>query len=208
MSEGAFRPLTKEYAEKLSSMLDEYDDLKDKLHEVSRKIIKDSKLCIYAIRRGEMDRAESLVKEMNDLKEELKSLIKTNLKLASINIASTAEQEYVEALSIYLFAKERRFPTLEEAGVGVQEYLAGIMDAAGELLRIAVDKMLQGDMEYAKMIKNAIENIYIFTLYVNPRDYELRRKIDYVSNILNKLQEFIFYKEVMRPVRTDTGAEQ
>ncbi|ABU82018.1 haloacid dehalogenase [Ignicoccus hospitalis] len=208
MSEKSFQPLTKEYAERLAKLLDEYDEMKDELHDLSRQIIKDSKLCIYAIRRGELERAERLVKEMNELREKLKGLLKANLRLATINIALTAEQEYVEALSIYLFEKERRFPTLEEADTTVQEYVAGIMDAAGELLRMAVDKMLKGDLEYPKEVKDAIENIYVFMLYVNPRDYELRRKIDYVSNILNKLQEFIFYKEVMGSVRTETGAEK
>ena len=201
-------PLTQEYAEKLATMLDEYDELKDKVHDLSRKIIKDSKLCIYAIRRGDVEKAEKLIEEMNELRKELKELLSKNLRLATINISLTAEQEFVEAYSIYKYAKEGKFPTLEEVNTTVQEYVAGLMDAAGELLRIAVDKMLVGDVEYAKRVKEAIENIYIFMLHVNPRDYELRRKIDYVTNILNKLQEFIFYKEVMRPVKSDTGADQ
>ncbi|NPA85145.1 MAG: haloacid dehalogenase [Crenarchaeota archaeon] len=201
-------PLTQEYAERLAKMLDEYDELKDRVHDLSRQIIKDSKLCIYAVRRGEFEKAERLIDEMNGLRKQLKEIISKNLRLASLNISFTAEQEFVEAYSIYKFAKERRFPTLEEVDTTVQEYVAGLMDAAGELLRIAVDKMLAGDVNYAKEVRNAIEEIYLFMLHVNPRDYELRRKIDYVTNILNKLQEFIFYKEVMRPVRNETGADK
>ena len=201
-------PLTQDYAKKLAEMLDEYDELKDEVHDISRQIIKDSKLCIYAIRRGDLKRAEELIKEMQELRKKLKEIISKNLRLASINIALTAEQEFVEALSLYKYVKEGKFPTLEEANTTVQEYVAGLMDAAGELLRMAVDKMLMGDVEYAKKVREAIESIYIFMLHVNPRDYELRRKIDYVTNVLNKLQEFIFYKEVMKPVKSDTGAEK
>ncbi len=201
-------PLTVEYAKKLAQMLDEYDELKDQVHDLSRQIIKDSKLCIYAIRRNDVQQAEKLIEEMKELRSQLREILKKNLRLATINIVLTADQEFVEAYSIYKYAKEGKFPTLEEVDTTVQEYVAGLMDAAGELLRIAVDKMLIGDVEYAKKVKEAIENIYIFMLHVNPRDYELRRKIDYVTNILNKLQEFIFYKEVMRPVRNDTGAEK
>lgn len=190
-------PLNKEYAEKLAQMLDEYDELKDKVHDLSRNIIKNSKLAIYAIRRNDLDKASEYIKTMQEQRKELKDLIKRNLRLASINITLTAEQEFVEAYSLYKFMKEGSYPTLEEVDTTVQEYVAGIMDSAGELLRIAVDKMLQGDVDFAKKVKEVIEDIYIFMLHVNPRDYELRRKIDYVTNILNKLQEFIFYKEVV-----------
>ncbi len=190
-------PLTKEYAEKLASLLDEYDDLKDKVHDLSRNIIKNSKLAIYAIRRGDLKGAEEYVKAMQEMRKELKELLKKNLRLASLNISLTAEQEFVEAYSLYKFMKEGKYPSLEEVNTTVQEYVAGIMDSAGELLRLAVDKMLQGDIDFAKKVKDVIEQIYIFMLHVNPRDYELRRKIDYVTNILNRLQEFIFYKEIV-----------
>ncbi len=190
-------PLTKEYAEKLANMLDEYDDLKDKVHELSRNIIKNSKLAIYAIRREDIETAEKYIKSMQEMRKELKELLIRNLRLASINISLTAEQEFVEAYSLYKFMKEGKYPSLEEINTTVQEYIAGIMDSAGELLRLAVDKMLQGNIDFAKKVKDVIEQIYIFMLHVNPRDYELRRKIDYVTNILNKLQEFIFYKEVI-----------
>ena len=190
-------PLTKEYAEKLANMLDEYDNLKDKVHELSRNIIKNSKLAIYAIRREDIETAEKYIKSMQEMRKELKELLARNLRLANINISLTAEQEFVEAYSLYKFMKEGKYPSLEEINTTVQEYIAGIMDSAGELLRLAVDKMLQGNIDFAKRVKDVIEQIYIFMLHVNPRDYELRRKIDYVTNILNKLQEFIFYKEVI-----------
>ncbi len=198
-------PLTKEYAERLASMLDEYDELKDKVHDLSRNIIKNSKLAIYAIRRGDLKGAEEYVKAMQEMRKELKDLLRKNLRLASLNISLTAEQEFVEAYSLYKFMKEGKYPSLEEVDTTVQEYVAGIMDSAGELLRLAVDKMLQGDIDFAKKVKDVIEQIYIFMLHVNPRDYELRRKIDYVTNILNKLQEFIFYKEVVGKASGEVG---
>ncbi len=198
-------PLTKEYAERLASMLDEYDELKDKVHDLSRNIIKNSKLAIYAIRRGDLKGAEEYVKAMQEMRKELKELLRKNLRLASLNISLTAEQEFVEAYSLYKFMKEGKYPSLEEVDTTVQEYVAGIMDSAGELLRLAVDKMLQGDIDFAKKVKDVIEQIYIFMLHVNPRDYELRRKIDYVTNILNKLQEFIFYKEVVGKASGEVG---
>ncbi len=196
------------YAEELAKKLDEYDELKDEIYDLSRKIIKDSKLCIYAIRRKELGRAKELIEEMKELRREAYELVKGNLKLASINILSTADQEYVEAVTLYYFATKGEVPKAEELEVAVQEYVAGVMDATGEMLRLATDYLIEGKLEEAKRIKEAIERIYVFMLHVNPRDYELRRKIDYVSNILNKLQEFIFYKEVMGPVRRITGTEE
>ncbi|UXD21394.1 haloacid dehalogenase [Ignicoccus pacificus DSM 13166] len=201
-------PLTKDYAEKLAQELDVYDDLKDKIYDLARKVIKNSKLCIYAVRRSNMEEAEKRLKEMEEMRTEMFKIAKDNPRLSTINMIFNADQEYVEAAAIYYFMKEGRFPTKEELETTVQEYIAGIMDAAGELLRIATDKMIAGDVEFAKKVRNVIEEIYLFMLHVNPRDYELRRKIDYVTNILNKLQEFIFYKEVMGPVKRITGSEE
>ncbi len=201
-------PLTTEYAEKLAKELDEYDDLKDQVYDLSRKIIKSSKLCIYAVRRNNMDEARKHLEDMKKMREEVFKIARQNPRLSTINMIFNADQEFVEAASIYYFMKEGRFPTKEELNTTVQEYIAGVMDAAGELLRIATDKMIAGDVEFAKKVKEVIEEIYLFMLHVNPRDYELRRKIDYVSNILNKLQEFIFYKEVMGPVKRITGSDQ
>nr|WP_236943441.1 hypothetical protein [Ignicoccus islandicus] len=200
--------LNLDYAEELSKKLDEYDDLKDKVYDLSRKIIKNSKLCIYAIRRKEYDKAKSYLDDIEKMRAEIYDLIKDNLKLASVNIVSTADQEYVEALALYYFVTKGEIPRAEEIGVSVQEYVAGVMDSAGEMLRLATDYLIEGKIEEAEKIRDAIEKIYVFMLHVNPRDYELRRKIDYVSNVLNKLQEFIFYKKVLGPVKRITGTEE
>ena len=196
------------YAEELSKKLDEYEELRDELYDLARKIIKNSKLCIYAIRRREYEKAEAYIKEMENMRSRIYELIRSNLKLASVNIVPTADQEFVEAVALYYFVTKGEIPRAEELGVSVQEYVAGVMDSAGEMLRLATDYLIEGKVEEAKRVKEAIEKIYVFMLHVNPRDYELRRKIDYVSNVLNKLQEFIFYKEVMGPVKRITGTEE
>jgi len=201
-------PLTVDYAKKLAAELDKYDELKDEVYDLSRKIIKNSKLCIFAVRRGNMEEAKRYIDEMEEMRKRLIDIAKENPRLSTINMIFNADQEYVEAMCVYMFMKDGRLPRLEEVGTSVQEYIAGVMDAAGELLRIATDKMIANDLDFAKRVKEVIEEIYIFMLHVNPRDYELRRKIDYVSNILNKLQEFIFYKEVVGPVKTITGSDR
>ncbi len=190
-------PLTDEYLQKLANELDEFDDKKDQVYDYAREIIKLSKLCIYAVRRGEMEKAKELIEQMKELRRKLYEMVDGDPRLAGINIILTADQEFVEAHALYSFLKEGRLPKKEELGVSVQEYVSGVMDAAGEMLRVAVDKMLKGDVAFAERIRDAIEQIYLAMIKINPRDYELRRKIDYVSNILSKLQEFLFYKKVM-----------
>ncbi len=190
-------PLTDEYLEKLTKELDEFDDKRDQVYDHAREIIKLSKLCIYAVRRGEMERAKKLIEQMKEIRKKLFELVDGDPRLAGINIILTADQEFVEAHALYSFLKEGKLPVREDLGVSVQEYVSGIMDAAGEMLRVAVDKLLKGDVKFAEKIRDAIEQIYLAMIKINPRDYELRRKIDYVSNILSKLQEFLFYKKVM-----------
>jgi Predicted RNA-binding protein of the translin family len=102
-------------------------------------------------------------------------------------------QEYVEALSLYLFVKEGRLPNKEELGVDVYTYLMGVADVAGELGRSATEELLRKNVEAARRLKEAVERLYLDLLALEPRDFELRKKVDYVGSQANWVTEKLFY---------------
>lgn len=69
---------------------------------------------------------------------------------------------------------------------------------AGELGRTATEELLQKNVEAASRIKEAVEKLYLDLLALEPRDYELRKKVDYVGSQANWISEKLFYATTCR----------
>ncbi len=183
--------------DKLYSELREFEAKREEAIQRSIKITRLSKSVIYSLIRGDMESAKkhiaSMVNEVNALRELL-----SRYPMFHGN-AHTGLQEYVEAVSLWYLLSEGRLPTREELGVDVMTYLFGIADVAGEISRKATEEMIRGDgTENARRYREILENLYLEMLKLEPRDYELRKKVDYISNTINWITEKIFYKSICK----------
>ena len=125
-------------------------DLKrEEIIHTSREIITVSKQIIYACQRDDLDKAESLVKE---IKSKVDKLRKMNFRVDT-NINSVAFQEYVEAISFFEFVRHGRIPTKGSLKVSAEDYLSGLCDLTGELVRKAVNDVINKINDEAKLIK-------------------------------------------------------
>lgn len=179
-----------------------YDDLrayeraKDEVVQTSIKVSRLSKAVVYSAIRKDFAAAERALKEMNGVVAYLRKLIEQWPMF--YGSATTGLQEYVEATALYSLLKEGRLPTKEELGVDVYTYLMGIADVAGELGRTATEELLRKNVEAASRIKEAVEKLYLDLLALEPRDYELRKKVDYVGSQANWISEKLFYATTCR----------
>jgi translin len=160
--------------------LKEADDRREKLIQISRDIIRESKLIIYGLQRG----------EKVDIKK-MQSLVKSLKKEYVTGIEDTALQEYVEALAFYHFVQNRRIPTRKELGVDTENYLMGLCDLTGELMRKAVKDVIEGDYKSAKEITCVVEDIYGEFLKFDLRNGTLRQKADSIKWNLQKLEQLV-----------------
>ncbi|ABL88747.1 Translin [Pyrobaculum islandicum DSM 4184] len=176
--------------------LRQYEQAKDEVIQTSIKVARLSKAVVYSVIRRDFVSAEKAIREMENVVAKLKKLI--NEWPMFYNNAATGLQEYVEAITLYLFIKEGRFPTKEELGVDVYTYLMGVADVAGELGRSATEELLKKNIEGAKRLKDAVESLYLDLLALEPRDYELRKKVDYVGSQANWISEKLFYATTCR----------
>ena len=179
----------------IEKIKEEYQSLEEKKQEIVERSIKMSKLSksvIYSLIRGDMENADKYKKELEELaKIQLEELKKYPMFYQNGFIGL---QEYVEAESLYLYLTENRLPTPEELGVDTWVYLFGIGDIAGEILRKASEELIKNNIDYAKRAKEDLEKLYLDLLYIELKNFDLRRKLDYVSNIINKLLEFILWR--------------
>ncbi len=174
---------------------EEYQKLEDKKQEIVERSIKMSKLSksiIYSLIREDFESVEKYRQQMKELvKVQLEELKKYPMFYQNGFIGL---QEYVEAESLYKYIKEGKLPTPEELGVDLWIYLFGIGDIAGEILRKSSEELIKGNVEYAKKAKKDLEEFYLDLLNIELKNFDLRRKLDYVSSIINKLTEFILWK--------------
>lgn len=179
-----------EYLQSLKRKFDEAELAKDEVLNLGRAITKESKSAIYSLIRDDWQEAESRLTKMKNDVLALKALLEKNCRLAYL--ADVSMREYTEALILYHFLRERRIPTHEELEVDKEAFVTGLMDATGELLRKSVEEMIKGNLLFANEAKEFIEDVYKSMLEMNFRNYEIRKKVDYVSNNLNRLVDYIF----------------
>lgn len=164
------------------------DVKREEVIQLSREIINISKQVIYAVQRNEMKDADSVVKI---IKDKIKKLKKINIA-TDTNINAVAFQEYVEAIAFYEFVKSKKIPTKASLGVSAEDYLSGLCDLTGELVRKAIYDVIHKKFDEASKIKELVHDIYGEFLRLHLRNGELRKKSDSIKWNLKKLEEVMY----------------
>lgn len=149
----------------------------------SREAIRLSKLAIYSSQRNDFKEAEDALKKIKVLIKEIPK------ESYDTDIESVAVQEYVEAACFHEFVKNKRIPTRKDLGVDAEHYLLGLCDLTGELVRQAINDVINKKTDRAMEIRELVTEIYGEFLKLNLRNGELRKKADSIKWNLKKLEE-------------------
>ena len=180
--------LNKSEFNKIREEMHKADLKREEIIQLSREIITISKQIIYAAQRNDLKAADSSVK---NIKNKVAKLKKINIS-ADTNINSVAFQEYVEAVAFYEFVKNKRIPTKASLGVSAEDYLSGLCDLTGELVRKAIYDVIHRKFDEAERIKELVHDIYGEFLKLHLRNGELRKKSDSIKWNLKKLEEVMY----------------
>lgn len=161
----------------------EFEERRENLIASSRDVIQLSKLIIHAIQRSDITKAKELAVQ---IRSKVKSLPDKDY---DTDMRTVALQEYVEAMALLLFVQDGRIPTRKDLGVDTVSYLCGLCDLTGELVRLAVNKVITKDYDYALKVKLVVEDIYGEFLKFDLRNGILRKKSDSLKWNLKKLEE-------------------
>lgn len=170
----------------ISKELNKYDNEREKVIALSREIIRLSKRIIHELHRDNLKSVEPLIK---DIKKKIKEIKKYSI---FIDIYKTAIQEYVEALTYHSLIKYNKLITKSELAVRAEEYLLGLCDLSGELVRKAVNAAINKKTKESEKIKTFINNLYGEFIKLDIRSGELRKKMDSLRWNLKKLEEVLF----------------
>jgi predicted translin family RNA/ssDNA-binding protein len=180
--------LKKSEFKKIRKEMHKVDEKREELIHLSREIINLSKQIIYAAQRSDLKTASSVVK---NIKNKVKKLKNINI-ITDTNINSVAFQEYVEAIAFYEFVKNKKIPTRAILNVSAENYLSGLCDLTGELVRKAVYDVIHKRFDEAVRIKELVHDIYGEFLKLHLRNGELRKKSDSIKWNLKKLEEVMY----------------
>ncbi|KAF3581077.1 hypothetical protein DY000_02030185, partial [Brassica cretica] len=105
-------------------------------------------------------------------------------------------QEYVEAATFYKFCVSGTLSTLDEINstllplsdpsleplqINILDYILGLADLTGELLRIAIGSLSDGEVEFAQRICQFVRQIHRELLLVVPQmndSYDMKSKME------------------------------
>ena len=172
----------KEFVE-MRKALAEFDAKREHVIHLSRSIIALSKKIIYSVHRKDMDAASGFVGEIAKKVSELPS------QSYDTGMDNVAKQEYAEALALYYYVKERRLVTREELKIGIEDYLIGLCDLTGELVRLAVNEGINGNRQMILDVKEFMTEIYGEFLNFDMRNGDLRKRFDAIKWNLRKLED-------------------
>ncbi|TDH72145.1 uncharacterized protein CCR75_008368 [Bremia lactucae] len=170
----------------------EYDEMREKIIKRSREILKASKQAIFALHRSDKTEASKLLATAEKVIPELVSLIETNPSLREGALSSSLE-EYAEAKCFSYYLDNKCLPPRDEMPIVMKnEYLGGVIDFTGELMRYAVVKATAREVEEVQRCKDMVEAISGELIQFDFRNGPLRRKFDAVKYNLRKLENTLY----------------
>ena len=177
--------INKESFTKIQKELESFEEKREKTIQNSREIIKVSKQLIYAIHRD-----DAKIKELDAALETSYKKLDSSQSYDT-SIASVAVQEYVEAKTYLSLMQEGKLVTPSELKVPVAEYLMGLCDLTGELMRRAVNAAIKQDKATVQKIRDFVDELYGYFLEFDLRNGELRKKSDAIKWNMKKIEDVL-----------------
>ncbi|CAL5399203.1 unnamed protein product [Camellia sinensis] len=203
---------------KYADCLNELNDKRERVVKASRDITINSKKVIFQVHRmSKHNKEEVLEKAEKDLAAVTDQYVARLVKeLGGTDFwklrraYSPGVQEYVEAMTLFKFCKTGTLlnlgeingillplsdPSLDPLQINVLDYLLGLADLTGELMRMAIGRISDGELEYAEKICRFVREIHReLTLLAPDMDdsNEMKTKMDTMLQSVVKIENACF----------------
>ena len=171
--------------------LQEYDALREEVIIQSRTVLRLAKQLIYALHRGEKPMYDELVSQYQELQQVGRGTQHYD-GLQREGSKSDATQEYVEACAYHDFVYQKEIRSAQELDVSTEDYLLGICDLSGELVRRTVNAVIRDDITEAERSAEFVQQLYGQMLEFDLRNGLLRKKVDGMKYAVQKVQDVLY----------------
>ncbi len=170
--------------------LDDLDLIREEILKLSREIVRNCGQIIKSLHREDFENYKNKIKIIKEQHSQLKKLINKNPHYFS-KYVWTPEQEYVEAVLFEVILQNQVFPSPKDLNVESLSYVLGMADLIGEMNRMCLNMIREGNTSNLNHNFEIMELIYdqLFNLdYPKGLLKNLRSKIDSVRKTLENLR--------------------
>jgi len=183
--------IDKKFFQKLKEEYISYSRERHGIIKSSSDVLRKAKQAIFAMHREDIKLAKELLDDIEATFKELSTKFKQNNKLQYEGAYQAALEEYVEAKLFYRFLENKKVVMIKEVKVRLDQYLGGLCDFTGELVRRAVKLATNKQYEEIKVYKEVTEEV-IGQLIQFDLTKNLRNKYDQTKKNLKKLEEILY----------------
>lgn len=176
---------------RIHAQFDEIDAIRERCFELSRKLIRQSGKAVKHAHFGERERAKKELEKATCIAKELCEIASSNQIVLSWGFVQDAQREFAEAALFFAIAFGDEIPTPEELNVQGVAYINGLAEAMGEVRKLILDKLDDGEWETIRNLLGIMEGIYF---ELQPFDHSdaitlgLRRRFDQLRTSLERTQ--------------------
>ncbi len=177
----------REMLQRMRKHFDAQEELREKVLDVSREVIRLSARAIAATHREDQSSADEFLAKARDTLATLTEAVKAEPHLANSGIILAAYQEYGEATLVRALIRDGKLLTPEELSIPYKPYLAALADTVGELRRHALDLIRADKVGRAEQALKLMEEIFELLMEFDYPDAILpgmKRKQDMVRRVI------------------------
>lgn len=189
--------IKKSFLNKVKKDLENYQEERNEIIGESRQVLQKSKTAIFALHRMDEKQTKESIKDAESILKKLNRTYNKGNRLRFEGSYKAAVEEYVEAKMFYHVLQGKNLDKLEIETIGPEEYINGLADLTGELVRQAILQATQGNYKVLREYKVFTEEIvgYLLTLYLTG---SCRQKSDDAKRNLKRLEQIIYEVEIRR----------
>jgi len=179
--------INKKFIAKLKDDYQKHEGERRQIISLSNNVLNDSKRIIFALHRGEIERAGEKFKETENTLAELDNKFGHH-RLTEEGAYKACVEEYAEAKMFYGILSEGKVNEIKEVKLALDSYIGGLCDLTGELLRYAVNQAAAGNYGEVDKYKDIINDIMAELVQFDMAGY-LRTKYDQARGNLRKIEQ-------------------
>jgi len=183
--------INKKFLSQIKKNLETYQAERNQIINTSRDILQASKSAIFALHRGDSNEAGKSISLAEGLIAKLNKAYNKNNRLRFEGSYKASLEEYVEAKTFFQFMAGKNLDKLPIESIGPEEYINGLTDLTGELVRQAVLQATKGNYKVLENYRSFTEEIvgFMLTLYLTGSS---RQKFDDAKRNLKRLEQIIY----------------
>ncbi|MBN1377568.1 hypothetical protein JW949_04535 [Candidatus Woesearchaeota archaeon] len=188
--------VNKKEFEKIRKILDNESSEREKVIKISREIRRSSKKSIYEVQKNNFRKAKKYIDDTGKKVKEVNKIIKKHPSVSGS--ANPGLEEYSEAVLFYNYVKNNKIVSFKDINVDEKNYLSGMADFTGELVREATQKAIENNTKKMKEIRKTVDSIFEQFLQFDFENGILRKKRDSIKWNLKRLQEMEYDLEIKK----------